>query len=105
MLSFLYPGSRRQGNSGVITQVIDPEKEREADRFALSLLNNAGYDPHSILDLAIHLQADNAHLGDARRIRILEALLLNVPRVRRNDSTSFQYIQRVLKAEMNKTNP
>ncbi len=103
LLSFFYQGWRQQNGSGRISQEIDPAKEREADRVALSLLGKAGYDPHAILDLARHLH-DDTHLGDATRIRSLDVLLRNTPRRPSPESQAFKQIQKRLEAEMNQKN-
>lgn len=81
---------------GSLTQVLDPAKENEADSLAIRLLLTAGYDPHALFNLARRLPADTYHLGDPRRIQILEQLLAGVPRRFTDDSERFRQIKRLL---------
>jgi beta-barrel assembly-enhancing protease len=81
----------RYATVGSLTQVIEPAKEREADRVALRLLSNAGFDPHAMLSVARHLpDADGAgHLADRQRVSALQQLLAQVPRVTVKSSQEF----------------
>lgn len=86
---------------GAVTQEIDLEKEIEADRVALRIVADAGYDPHAALALALRQEAGGAtgapHLRDARRIESLRAALRDVPAQGRRDSESLRALQRKLR--------
>jgi predicted Zn-dependent protease len=84
-------GGTRYAAIGSLTQVIEPSKEREADRYAVRLLSNAGFDPHAMLTVARRLPgADGAsHFADPEKARALQQLLLQVPRFAVKSSQGF----------------
>jgi predicted Zn-dependent protease len=83
---------------GSLTQVIDPAKEREADRISLRLLSNAGFDPHAMLGVARRLpRADEAgHLADPQRVSALQQLLRRIPPVEAESSKGFLRVRAAL---------
>lgn len=92
----------RQKDLGSISLVIDPVKEQEADRQAVAILREAGYDPHAMLDVARRLPSGGrpSHLQDPRRIQSLEASLAAVLSIEIAESQAFQAAKRDLAAEM-----
>jgi len=93
--------SRREeiAHLGSLPQTIDPIKEQQADRIAISLLLASGYNPHTLLRVARRLPKDaGAHWVDSIRIQTLARLLENAPGF--NDgpgsSAQFQKIKRIL---------
>jgi predicted Zn-dependent protease len=76
---------------GSLTQVIEPSREREADRVALGLLSNAGFDPHAMLRVAQRLAraGGGRHLADPQRTDALQRLLARVPRVAVGSTRAF----------------
>lgn len=83
---------------GALPQSIDPARELEADRIAVGLLRNGGYDPHALLRIARRLgSAPGGHSFDPRRIQFLERLLAGIPAAAMpRDSGEFQAIRRDL---------
>ena len=83
---------------GTVTQEIDPAKELEADRLALKILADAGYDSHAALSLALRQQAHASgaapHLQDASRIDSLRAALRDVPDKGQLDSDAYRALRR-----------
>jgi hypothetical protein len=55
----------RKKDLGAISLVIDSVKEQEADRQAVGILREAGYDPHAMLDVARRLPS-RGHPSDRR---------------------------------------
>lgn len=92
----------RKKDLGSISLVIDPVKEQEADRQAVAVLREAGYDPHAMLEVARRLPSGErpSHLQDPRRIRSLEASLSPVPAIKIGESAEFQAAKRDLEAEL-----
>ncbi|MGH8478665.1 MAG: M48 family metallopeptidase [Gammaproteobacteria bacterium] len=92
----------RKKDLGSISLVIDPVKEQEADRQAVAILREAGYDPHAMLEVARRLPSGDrpSHLQDPRRIRSLEASLAAVPPIEIAESQAFQAAKRDLAAEL-----
>lgn len=92
----------RENDLGSISLVIDPMKEREAERQAVAILREAGYDPHAMLEVARRLPSGGrpSHLQDPRRIRSLEASLAAVPSAEIAESQAFQAAKRDLEAEL-----
>jgi len=92
----------REKDLGSISLVIDPVKEREADRQAVAILQEAGYDPHAMLEVARRLPSGGrpSHLQDPRRIQSLEASLAAVPSIEIAESLEFQAAKRDLAAEL-----
>lgn len=95
-------GAGARVDLGAVTQEIDLEKEIEADRLALRIAADAGYDPHAALALALRQEAGGAagapHLRDARRIESLRAALRDVPAQGRRDSDAFRALQDKLRS-------
>ena len=87
---------------GSVTQPLDPEKEMEADRISLDLLERAGLDPRAALTVAERLtrQTGNAgrHFADAARIERLRELLAGRDVGGRRDSTRFRALKSSLAA-------
>lgn len=85
---------------GTLTAVVDPEKEREADRIATIVLDRAGYDPHHALELAMRVarSGSSAHFQYNHRIEALQALLAGRPRetFAQPDSGEFLEMKRTL---------
>ncbi|MGQ0591268.1 MAG: M48 family metallopeptidase [Gammaproteobacteria bacterium] len=92
----------REKDLGSVSVVIDPVKEQEADRQAVTILREAGYDPHAMLDVAKRLPSGGrpSHLQDPRRIRSLEASLAAMPSIQTADSEPFQEAKRELEADL-----
>ena len=92
----------RKKDLGAISLVIDPVKEQEADRQAVAILREAGYDPHAMLDIARRLPSGGhpSHLQDPRRLQSLEASLAAVPSIEIDESQAFQAAKRDLEAEL-----
>ena len=100
-----FGGSSRQEDAttvGSVTQPLDPEKEMEADRISLDLLERAGLNPRAALTLAERLtrQAGNAgrHFADAARIERLRELLAGRDVGGRRDSAQFRALKSSLAA-------
>lgn len=86
---------------GAVTQELDPEKEREADRRALQILAAAGYDPHAALTLALRqqaLHATGAQTFDAARIEALRAALAAYPAGGKLDGDAYRTLRARLAA-------
>jgi predicted Zn-dependent protease len=74
-------GAQRQ-HVGTLVQVVDIEKETEADRIAVGLLDAAGFDPHAMFGVATRLSArDDApgHYRNGRRLSSLQDLVATYP--------------------------
>ncbi|MGH8611827.1 MAG: M48 family metallopeptidase [Gammaproteobacteria bacterium] len=88
---------------GSLTQVIDTEKELEADRLAVTLLEFAGYDARGMLAMSRRLPPGAgpaaSHLQNQRRITALERLLAGVPSRSARDSLEFQQLKQKLATE------
>lgn len=85
---------------GSVMQKIDPAKEQQADQVALGILQAAGFDPRAMLDVAKRLPpGDSLHMMDVYRIRSLEHVLGNTPRMPSGSSEAFQTAKRLLNAE------
>ncbi|AEG01715.1 M48 family metallopeptidase [Methylomonas methanica] len=85
---------------GSVMQKIDPVKEQQADRIALGILQAAGFDPRAMLDVAKRLPpGDSPHMMDVYRIRSLEHIIGNTPRMPSGSSEAFQNAKRLLNAE------
>lgn len=80
---------------GSLTQVIDIDREIQADRAALDLLRGADYDPRAMLAVARRLPSTEVflHLKDRRRLRSLERLLAEVTLATPRYSQAFQRIK------------
>lgn len=84
---------------GAVTQELDPQKEREADRLALQILAAAGYDPHAALTLALRQQALHGHGAQAiddARIAALRTALEPYPAQGRLDSEAYRALRKRL---------
>jgi predicted Zn-dependent protease len=82
---------------GSLTQVIDVDKEQQADRIALSIIKTGGYDPSAMIDLARRMPSNgNTHLIDASRIHVLEKALADLPAQPAKSSNEFLAIKRNL---------
>jgi predicted Zn-dependent protease len=94
-------GSRSEGQSatrsrvGTLTAVVDPEKEREADRIATIVLDRAGYDPHYALRLAVRMArtGSSAHFQYNHRIEALQELLADRPPASYVQAESSEYLE------------
>lgn len=80
---------------GSLNQVLDLTKEQEADRHAVAILSDAGFDPRAMYTVAERLPESAAYghaQGDDRRLQSIEAALKAGP-VRRSttvDSDDFR---------------
>lgn len=86
---------------GGVTQQIDVAKEIEADRLALRILVDAGYDPHAALTLALREEATAGgalHLRDPRRLDSLRAELATMPPGGRLDGEAFRILKKKQRA-------
>jgi predicted Zn-dependent protease len=92
----------RKKDLGSISLVIDPVKEQQADRQAVAILREAGYDPHAMLEVARRLPSAGrpSHLQDPRRLQSLEASLATLPSIEIAESQAFQAAKRDLEAEL-----
>jgi predicted Zn-dependent protease len=63
----------RKKELGSISLVIDPVKEQQADRQAVAILREAGYDPHAMLEVSRRLPSGGrpSHLKYQRRLQSL----------------------------------
>lgn len=98
---FTTPSSRQyEAGIGSMIQVIDPVKELQADRIALSILRSGGFDPLAMLDITRRLPPENTgHFTDEIRIRSLEQATANMPRMFVETSEYFVKTKRILAAE------
>jgi len=86
---------------GSLTQIYDLEKEKEADRQAIHILQRAGYDPNSLLKVLKRLPSGGAYhyYNDARRTLALQQELAGFSSHSREDSKDFQTIQKLVRNE------
>ena len=91
------PSVRRRG-IGSLTQVIDLERELEADRVAVNLLSRAGYNPHALLTVAERLpvRSQTAHVTDRHRKHALRNLVADIAKTSYPDSDDFYRLRREL---------
>ncbi|CAL1239558.1 M48 family metallopeptidase [Candidatus Methylocalor cossyra] len=83
---------RRQDPVGGLVQVIDPHKETEADRYAVGLLREAGFDPRAMREVAKRLPDKPEIAG--RRLTALHDLLGRLPPPRRiRESDQFRRLR------------
>jgi predicted Zn-dependent protease len=94
------PDWRPGSSKGRVRQVVDIERENEADRFAAELLYAAGYDPRALLEVAMRLPEMDHHLDEANRIGRLERLVAKFPQGHSKDSTEFQDVRDFLRKEL-----
>jgi predicted Zn-dependent protease len=105
-----YPESRwwqkpplwgRDTTVGSVSLRVDPAKELAADRFALGMLERAGYDPLASLRIArrVKLAAPRGHLDEMGRVQRLEGLLAETRPVEAYQSASFGRVRGALLAE------
>jgi beta-barrel assembly-enhancing protease len=92
----------RKKDLGSISLVINPVKEQEADRQAVAILREAGYDPHAMLEVARRLPSGGrpSHLQDPRRLQSLETSLATLPSIEIDESQAFEAAKRDLEAEL-----
>ncbi|MGR8929175.1 MAG: M48 family metallopeptidase [Gammaproteobacteria bacterium] len=82
---------------GSLTQIIDPVKEREADRIGLSILQFGGFNPRAMLDISLRLPIGMAgHFSDTIRLQALREALAGVPEKVVVDSPEFAKIKHIL---------
>jgi predicted Zn-dependent protease len=90
------PDNHRIG-VGSLTQVIDVAKEQQADRIALSIIQEGGYDPKAMLTFARRLTLDvSTHLIDPSRIQALEKAIADLPAQPAQSSNEFLAIKRII---------
>ncbi len=90
-------GASARVELGGVTQHVDVAKEIEADRLALRILADAGYDPHAALTLALREEATAGgarHLRDPRRLESLRAELAAMPPGGRLDGEAFRVLKK-----------
>lgn len=99
------PGGRdvppQRQKLGSLTQIYDLEKEKEADRRAIFLLRERGFDPHALVDVLQRLPPSGSYhyYNDERRTRALQQELAGRPRISRQDSGDFKTIRNVVQNE------
>jgi len=89
----------KQKAIGSLSQMLDMEKEAQADRIAVQILQSGGYDPHAMLAISKRLGKQGGayvHGGERERISALAALLARYPHSRIPDSRQFLQIKREL---------
>jgi predicted Zn-dependent protease len=93
-----YSRGAQNRDLGSLTQVINLDKEKQADRLGVDLLYAAAYDPHAMLDVARRLPSSGAalHLHDTRRIAALEQLLMNISPQPSPSSREFREMKQFL---------
>lgn len=86
---------------GSLTQVYDLQKERAADRWAILILQKAGYDPFALLVVLERLPSAGVlhYYNDQRRTQVLRQELSSFHRQSRQDSHDFSAIQKIIKNE------
>lgn len=86
---------------GPLTQIYDLEKEEDADRRAIHILQQAGFDPNALVKVLKRLPSGGAYhyYNDERRTLALQQALACVPSPSRQDSEDFQTIQKLVKYE------
>lgn len=86
---------------GSLVLVIDPVKEQQADRIAVSILQASGYDPRTMQDLAGRLSKGDPmlHAMSRRRLKSLERIVANTASAPVQASKEFREIKRILTAE------
>lgn len=87
---------------GGVTQELDAAKEREADRIALRILADAGYDPRAALTLALRQEAHDASGAgprDESRIASLRTELASLPATGELDSEAYRALRKRLAAD------
>ena len=99
------PEPHSSAELGSLRQTVDLNKEQQADRLAVGVLQAAGYDPRALLRVAGRLpSAGEGHWADRRRVQALEQFLAALPPGKAadnpKDSEPFQAIKRRLLAEI-----
>lgn len=78
----MFKGSeRREVPLGALTQILDLDREQEADRYAVGILTSACFDPRAMYTVAKRLRQSSVYgpaQGDNRRLRALEETLRGV---------------------------
>lgn len=85
-----------QGNKvGELSASMDSEKEREADRIGIVILERGGYDPRSAVRLATRMSASGtpSHFQYGQRIAALQKLAADKPGANWNSSDSPAFVQ------------
>ena len=90
------PSAEAGRRIGSVHQQVDPEREREADRISIEILERAGYDPHAALSVAQRLAhgAPGGHFSGAPRLQALGELLEGVPATGLRSSEAFRRLKR-----------
>jgi len=89
-----------QVEHGSITQEIDPAKEQQADRIAIQLLDQTGFNPYAILEISRRLANSRAgHFQDSNRLKSLEQTLKSLNPLPIANSEAFLSIKRAMSAE------
>jgi beta-barrel assembly-enhancing protease len=94
------PGTIRKKSIGSLTQVIDIQKEIQADRIAVQLLSSAGYDAYAMLEIARRLPLHDTSFDQSdkvKRISSLRKLLANVPRIQSSNTEQFRKMKQQLR--------
>lgn len=86
---------------GSLTQIYDLEKEKEADRRALIILQKRGFDPQALVDVLQRLPPSGSYhyYNDERRTHALRQELAGMPRQSRQDSGGFKTIRNLVQNE------
>lgn len=91
---------QRTRSIGSFSQVLNVEKEAEADRFAVQLLQTSGYNPHGMLAVAERLPTRGSsfsHWGNQQRISTLKRLLSPIPKKETQASPEFERIKKLVR--------
>jgi predicted Zn-dependent protease len=96
-------GARRGRETAVgsVSLQVDPDRELAADRFALGMLERAGYDPTASLRIAARVQREmpRGHLDELGRVQRLQQLIPQAPLAEPYQSAEFGRVRRALLAE------
>ena len=85
-----------------ITQIIDIDREIEADRAAVEILDKIGYDPSAMLRVVNKLHQKKPSSGHKKRVAALNAALQSYPpalKKRDHNDQAFKKAKEALKAE------
>ena len=86
-------GQKKQAGVGSLVQIIDVDKEIEADRAAVAILNKTGLDPYAMLRVLTKLPAAKSSPNHAKRRAALEAALKQYPPDRTRNRTAKTFLE------------
>jgi len=92
--------SAQRQQVGSLTQVFDLEKEEEADRQAIVILQRAGFNPYALLAVLKRLPTKGVYhyYNNERRTQGLQQELVNIARPSRRDSSDFLAMQELVQS-------